>query len=746
MRNLISKLYLVVAPALIVACNDVADENSPVGQTQEVTFTAGITSRSVLNDDYTINWSPSENIAVFAIGGEALKFTSLSEEVTSVATFKGIYVDDDSDVHYSLYPFDENSRANYAEKSITFDIPSTQNYTESLLGSFADGANPAVAIANGELQDNNLKFKNLCGSLQLQISGEGCVMSRMEISAVTAGGDAQVVAGEATVDMSNPSSPVIELDEAGDSVLTLDFGVGGYPITSSVSKITAVLPPTEMGTTLNVDITLNDGTKVSTIVVSDETHNIIQRSGIYVAPKSYNILSDGAVESVNLVNIDNISADNYPEDALWVISSDAQPTAAQIANVAAAANAYGQPLSIIFNDVTTLGSDGVASSAVKGENLISIEFPSLTNIEENAFVAWSNVAKLSFTAKSKLVVASGAFDGFDTEACDLAVDTSLNDPVVVPDWMGYVWQSINGARVYSISELDEAGYLADAALPVGDMWVFKANNENQETVKRMWLAVVNNNAPVGVKIIGELSSGAIMLFKFDGDNANTLSNFVTSLDLSQVKGLNRLEDSACRELKKLQYVNLPASMKYIGDRTFNDCPSLARVEYNGNSAPVLEENEGAEVRKVADFAFFGCAFESIDLSWANVVGNGILSGCSNLTSVNLSSVTTFGREVVANANKLISIDMRAEGDFTFTGNENTAGENLFYGVHHLSNQIDLTLNADKFNQEATPYATELEWLLDGRTADLNPLTWKSITFIKTRDSFDSDNESLVPVL
>ncbi len=711
MRKIIYRLYLMATPIFVVACNDMVDNDLPNTQSQEVTFSAGSATRSILNGDYTIDWSPFDRIAVFATGGEALKFTSLSEEVTSVATFSGTYVDDDSDLHYSLYPYDENSRANYVDETISFDLPTTQNYSGSLLGSFANGANPAVAIAEGELQGNNLKFKNLCGSLQMQLSGDGCVMSRMDISAVTAGGDTQIIAGEAVVDMSDPSSPEIALDEAGSGVLTLDFGADGYSLTSSVSMITAVLPPVEMGTALNVDITLIDGTKVSTIVVSDDSHTIVKRSSIYVVPTIYNIMSEGSVEGLNLTNIDDISVDKYPAEDIWSISSDAQPTAAQIANVAAAAKAFGKPLSIIFRDVATLSSGSVVASVAKGEQPITIEFPSLTDIEDNAFAAWidCNVTNMVFGVKSKLTVAAMAFDAVDTTACDVSFDVESNDSYTLPNWMGCKWRSINGGRVYRLTKFTSDGLTEYGDAPTGDTWVVEVG-ENESYTNLMAAMRNVSDVELHLQFIGKSTMNGV---SFQG------ANNIVSIDISKVEGCVGIPNNFARGLSNLKYVNLPAMITKVGDRAFNECTLLAKVEYDGSSSPQIPAAGGEY--KILDCGFYGCkALTSIDVSWATEIKAIAFDQCIKLESIKACSATIFGENVFRSCNSLKSLDLSAVGDFTLNVSTFTGNSSFFANCA-------LTLNADKFNEESTPNASGegdgQTWATDGGS---KPIVWKTL--------------------
>ncbi len=736
-----NKYILAFALLGLFSCSDVYEDVAPTTDDcdAEMIIEAGVMSRTQMLENGDIWWTKGDEIALMRESdGAGILFSSLAVKDSASARFKGVRVDNECGVYYAIYPYAiEDKSVDYAAQKLGFTLPAVQSFKVANGESFDEGVNPSVAQSTDK--EAPFQFKNLCGGVQVRFAGNEGKIGSIKVSVIDAMGQKQPLAGKASVDMSSVDLPITFEADGSSQEIVLDCD--DYVLSSIPQSFTIMVPPTTTGTKLNIDVEMSEGVDPQPLEVAYD----VKRGRIKVLTDINYIQTDGSIKPVETIDIDDIADCDIP-DNLWIINSSSTPTLEQMNAVAKRVNQESDDMTVMFADVVTIPQGELTTPLNDGSKSLNIIFPEAVNIGANAFAAWDNVNMLSFAAKSKLVVAMGAFDGLDTSACDLNINASYNDPFVVPDWKGYVWKSINGGRIYSVSELDENGYLPDGTLPVGEIWVFKANKENRDTMKRLWFSVKNYDAPVGVKLFGELSSNDIMLFKFDGDNANVLSNYITSLDFSQLKGLNRLEDSACRELKKLKYVNLPASMKYVGDRTFNDCPLLARVEYNGKLAPVLEDNLKDEVRKIADFAFFGCAFDSIDLSWATVVGNGILSGCSKLTSVKLSSATTFGREILANANLVRSIDMKAEGDFVFTGDNNEGGKNLFYGIHYVTDKIDLKLNVDKYYREATPYATASEWLVDGRYDDLNPLKWNSITFIKVSDSFESDNETIVPVL
>ncbi len=740
-----------MSPALMVSCSDVAEVDTPIGGTStsgEITVTAGTETRSVLNTDYSISWSPGDAIGIFRQSDSAaIKFSTTIEQTAALATFSGVHVDNEGDIYYSLYPYSESSSADYSSKKVSFELPSNISYTSSLEGSFANGANPAVAKVTGDLQGQNLNFKNICGAFQIGVSGSGVVMSEMVFTAKSSSnGDALLLAGGATIDMTNADSPVISVAAGGSESVTLDFGAEGFALSAASQNFTVMLPPMAKGAQITVSITLSSGVTVDDIVITDSDNAMIQRSSIYVVPYIYNVLSSGEVESTETTDISEITESSYPNSSLWMITSNAQPTATELERVAKAAynrvTDKGLSLAITFNDIKVLvaGIDTAASTKATPE--VTLEFPSVHTVRDNALASWinCNVTTISMESEYNLSVAETAFDAIDTQNCAMSFNIESNDLYIVPNWKGYEWLTINGGKVYNLEDLLDTGLFEDGSSPKGNPWVFQLSENTADNADRVYsgtgimAALGNTTSEIRVHLQGKTTKKLADGFFYNKERTN-----LVAIDLSALEGSSDIPQNFAREMSGLAYLNLPATVTSIGNRAFNECAALAAVEYNGEAAPVLSDNPTNETRLLDVAALYGCSkLETLDLSWATEVGNVALQNCTSLTSVNLSSATSFGTTIFGYDRKLTTLDLSAAGDFTFPSDSN--GSTLFADLYDYTQYISLTLNKDKSTGAATPSATSTTWLTssNGETA----LPWFSIEFVSTYSSGSYDNEEL----
>ncbi|UTC64641.1 leucine-rich repeat domain-containing protein [Treponema sp. OMZ 788] len=138
---------------------------------------------------------------------------------------------------------------------------------------------------------------------------------------------------------------------------------------------------------------------------------------------------------------------------------------------------------------------------------------------------------------------------------------------------------------------------------------------------------------------------------------------LTSIDLSSCKKLNTIKDSAFSGCTGLTSINLPASLTTIEDTAFSDCTGLTSI------------NLPASLNTIGQYAFTGCTglitltvasgnqhYQAVEnvlytkdgltlvyaaggltsvniLNKITAIGQGAFSGCTGLTSIDLSSCT-----------------------------------------------------------------------------------------------------------
>jgi len=173
-------------------------------------------------------WSENDQLDVFMDGRTTPVLFNLVEGAgTKTATFHG---EGEASRYIAFYPHSMAPSMGSGE-TIRFTLPATQNYAE---GTFASGAFPMTAVAGS----NDLQFHNVCSVLRISMKGHNEV-TRI----VFRSNDSSVkVRGKATVSLSDPSNPVLQL--SSDSCDSLVLSVPNVKLTESEdTHFFLVLPP-----------------------------------------------------------------------------------------------------------------------------------------------------------------------------------------------------------------------------------------------------------------------------------------------------------------------------------------------------------------------------------------------------------------------------------------------------------------------------------------------------------------------
>lgn len=190
-------------------------------------------SRTTMGNNYSVLWSEGDAIALLGVTGTELAEAGTLELSNGAGTQSGVFEGDleqKYDNYYAYYPADRVQDL-YTNGLFIADYPSTDAiYTER---NFVDGANPMVATGN---EKDGLQFRNLCGILELQLTGSGNVTN----ITIESGQNDPVISGQFIVDATTCQT-------APYSALKFISAQLAEPVAlSSTSRsIYAILPPGE---------------------------------------------------------------------------------------------------------------------------------------------------------------------------------------------------------------------------------------------------------------------------------------------------------------------------------------------------------------------------------------------------------------------------------------------------------------------------------------------------------------------
>lgn len=196
------------------------DEPVTVNGLVKKSFKAPLT-KTTLDASHNVLWKATDRIGLFN-GTDIYEFTTTDSGGS--ATFTGMIPDAAS--YYAIYPY--QSTASCSAGVITATIPTEQT---AVVGSFADGANVAVGVA----ESGTIGFKNVCGLIQLQITRDDIKSVKFE------GLGGETVSGQ--VDITVSSTPSYD-GASGSTFATLT--AEGDALTAGVYYL-AVLPQTYAG-------------------------------------------------------------------------------------------------------------------------------------------------------------------------------------------------------------------------------------------------------------------------------------------------------------------------------------------------------------------------------------------------------------------------------------------------------------------------------------------------------------------
>lgn len=243
------------------SCSNLANED--INNLQEITInaytdnskTSNTKTAIVQNEEvYNVNWKENDNIAIFSDeANNPSKFSLISGADTNSGVFIGHT--NPSEYYTAVYPFEMVNGVKNQSKIGIF-INDKQSFVKNGIST-----NTLPMFAYGK--SNALNFYNLSGVVQLQLTGSTILKSVTFTS-----NDNSVISGEAILDLSDTSSPIVNLSETGGRKIILECdGIALAP--DEIENLFIVVPYR----------TYQEGIKL-TIDTYTGTHNIVIESPI----------------------------------------------------------------------------------------------------------------------------------------------------------------------------------------------------------------------------------------------------------------------------------------------------------------------------------------------------------------------------------------------------------------------------------------------------------------------------------
>lgn len=204
-------LWTIATLICALSCN-VLEENQ--FSSRIVSFTAvqcdSPSSRSVLQSDGAVYWSPGDAINLFYGVSESAKFTSDNTEPVAQANFNGSlegFIPNGSDDFWAVYPYAAENA--FDGSAISLTLPDVQT---GKAGTFDN--NLLVSLARSK--DYTLQFYNLCGGVKFSVANEG-------IKYVTFRGNAnEALAGQVKVAFDSNGKPQVQEVLDGETEIRLN--------------------------------------------------------------------------------------------------------------------------------------------------------------------------------------------------------------------------------------------------------------------------------------------------------------------------------------------------------------------------------------------------------------------------------------------------------------------------------------------------------------------------------------------
>ena len=290
------KIVLALAAALVLAGCQKPEVECPVESND--LFTASVEefdaqTKTSMTENRRIVWSAGDRLSIFqgsTIADEYVLADGSAGLISGSFKWAGRDNEVNSDFgagfelpcNVAFYPYAEgllldgdmldDGKQTYTISTVV--LPEVQTYVAN---SFGNGAFPMVAVTQN-MDDHNLKFKNVGGALKLQLKGL-CVVKSIKVE----GANGEKLSGAATVTANaNNQAPAIKMASDASETVTLDCGDGVQLSESEAANFYIAIPPVVFANGFVVTVTAADE-KEYTVDATDA--NTVLRSSILVMPE-----------------------------------------------------------------------------------------------------------------------------------------------------------------------------------------------------------------------------------------------------------------------------------------------------------------------------------------------------------------------------------------------------------------------------------------------------------------------------
>lgn len=716
-------------------------------------------TRTQLDSYNNIRWEEEDRIILFN-GSTVGECYQIAEECVGQTSgrFVKINVSDDFtsgtevDNNIAYYPYSSVIRCAKSNSSYTLSgiaLPSVQDYAQQ---SFAPNSFPMIAITTS-VDDKQLKFRNICGVLKLQLMGSDKVRK-----IILKGNDNELLSGAASVGTSLNSLPVITMAENALTEVTLDCGKEGVQLgMDEATTFFFVVPPVAFKKGFSIRVVNVEGaymemntTKLNTIsrsTILKMPTIVFKPTGVEDKPSVDQEVfadSDGGFYEVTFLSYGNSQVE-IPDDASeWIALIDTRTMTEEKIVLDIAENKTTEARSALLIVKDSCGEDigqivvyQTADEEIQEQMSVYVEEMGtlcnmMTEDQKNAIkklIVTGNINALDF----KTIEAMPSLKELDLSGVKVEAN-------IIPSMAMSEIASTGSLEWYTSESNIEKMILPEGLISISEH-AFNGMTSLREVYLPTTLKQIKQFAFYGTSLESvSIPASVLILEKAAFKKCESLKN----VSFEEGSKLMRIESSASNDAlgntssygvfhscTSLEKISIPSSVSHLGVGTFNDCTSLKEIIIPDDTKLTslegyyyLDPNvlgaspvtgglvEGcwnltdiripAKIKKIDQSAFMNSGLRTVAFAegtQCSEIGDCSFSGCVYLENIDIPvTVTTMGNKVFYGCISLVSLDL--------TGVE-VIGESVFGGCTSLK-YIALPSNTEEILPSSFYNCTSLE--------------------------------------